>query len=97
VVQLALPKYLEVVPVFQILALELLFALMSSPFTLFTASLMYKEIVWLRVFKVIITFLLLFIFHSSLLEIAIVLMSAKGLNVAAGYLLLILKNRKLSD
>lgn len=94
VVQLALPKYLEVVPVFQILAFELLFDLLSSPFTLFTASLMVKQIVWLRVLKVLVTFSLLFAFHSSLTEIALVLMVAKGIHVIGGYYILISQNKK---
>lgn len=86
-----LPKYTEAIIVTQVLSIELILALIRSPFTLFISSLMYKEMAMVRVLKVIITIILLLFFHSNIVEIAVVTIIANFLNVIAGYVLLFFK------
>ena len=83
-----LPKYIDSILIAQIFSLELILGLVRAPFTLFISSLMYKSLIIQRLSKVFITFLLLFLFHDSLVQIAIVLIMANFLNVLYGYFLL---------
>ena len=80
-----LPKYVDSILIAQVFALDLVLSLVRTPFTLFISSLMYKSLIIQRVLKVLITFLLLFLFHDSLVQIAIVLITANFLNVLYGY------------
>ena len=80
-----LPKYVDSILIAQIFSLELILGLVRAPFTLFISSLMYKSLIIQRLSKVFITFLLLFLFHDSLVQIAIVLVMANFLNVLYGY------------
>lgn len=80
-----LPKYIDSILIAQIFSLELILGLVRAPFTLFISSLMYKSLIIQRLSKVFITFLLLFLFHDSLVQIAIVLVMANFLNVLYGY------------
>ena len=80
-----LPKYVDSILIAQILSFELILSLIRAPFTLFISSLMNKSLIIQRLSKVFITFLLLFLFHDSLVQIAIVLVMANFLNVLYGY------------
>ena len=80
-----LPKYVDSILIAQIFSLDLILSLARSPFTLFTSSLMYKSLLIQRLSKVFITFLLLLLFHESLVQIAIALITANFLNVLYGY------------
>jgi len=90
-ITLYLPKYVASIAIVQILAFEVVLALVRNPFTLFISSLMYKEMIIVRVIKVILTLLLLCLFHNTLVQIAMIVMLANFLNVIAGYLLLYYK------
>jgi O-antigen/teichoic acid export membrane protein len=94
-----IPKYSEAVIVAQILAIEMILAIIRTPFTLFASKLMYKSLFIQRMSKVLLTFILLYFFHSSLVEIVVVLITANFLNVVYGYLLLIIviKREKKDD
>ena len=83
-----LPKYVDSILIAQIFSLELILALVRAPFTLFISSLMYKSLIIQRLSKVFITFLLLLLFHDSLVQIAIVLVMANFLNVLYGYFIM---------
>lgn len=90
-VPIFLPMYVGSIVILQILAFELVLALARVPFTLFISSLMYKEMIVIRVTKVLITFLALLFFHENLTQIALVIISANLLNLIAGYILLLYK------
>jgi O-antigen/teichoic acid export membrane protein len=83
-----LPKYVDSILIAQILSLELILALIRSPFTLFTSSLMFKSLIIQRGLKVLLTFTLLLFFHDSLTQIALVIIFSNFLNVLYGYFVL---------
>jgi hypothetical protein len=83
-----LPKYIDSILVSQILSIELVLALIRTPFTLFASSLMYKSLIIQRGLKVLLTFVLLFFFHDSLTQIAIIIILSNFLNVLYGYFVL---------
>ena len=83
-----LPKYVDSILIAQILSLELILALIRSPFTLFTSSLMFKSLIIQRGSKVLFTFILLLFFHDSLTQIVIVIIFSNFLNVLYGYFVL---------
>jgi hypothetical protein len=83
-----MPKYAASIVVVQILAFDMVLALIRSPFSLFISSLMYKEMVVIRVLKLVFTLILMAFFHSTLVQIASIIILANFLNVIAGYILL---------
>lgn len=89
-----LPRYTESIPVVQVLAFELVFALARSPFTLFVSALMYKEMVWLRVGKVIFALLSAWYFRESLVGIASAILLGEAVYLIGGYLVLTAKVRQ---
>ena len=93
-VSMLIPKYIDSIVVFRILAFEMVFALVHSPFKLFVSALMYKELIVLRVIKAVSALTLIFFIHDNLVHIAIILLSTYGLFVISGYILLIAKIRK---
>jgi len=92
-----LPKYIASIIVIQILAYEMVLALVRSPFTLLISSLMYKEMFIVRILKVVFTIVLLTFFHDTLIQIASVIIIADFLNVIFGYLLLFAKMKKANN
>jgi hypothetical protein len=68
-----LSKYVDSILIEQILSLEIILALIRSPFTFFTSSLMFKSLIIQRGLMVLLTFTLLLFFHDSLTQIVIVI------------------------
>lgn len=95
-INLFLPRYSESVLIAKILSIELILSLARTPFTLFASNLMYRSLFIQRMAKFILTVLLLFLFHNTLVEIASVIIIANFLNVVFGYYRLInyIKNTK---
>lgn len=91
VIEYMLPKYILVIPVVQILAYEMFFVLVRSPFSLFVSALMYKELIVIRVVKSALTLGLIFIFNNNLKTIAFVIVGASFIHAIAGYMLLLYK------
>ena len=95
-VSVLIPKYIDTIVVFRILAFEMVFVLAHSPFKLFVSALMYKELIVLRVIKALSAFSLIYLIHDGLINIAVTLLSANALYVIAGYVFLLYKIRKSS-
>jgi O-antigen/teichoic acid export membrane protein len=91
IVDYALPKYSDSVVIVQIFSFELFLSLLKIPFTIFVSALMYKEMVIIRMIKVGLTFLLLYLFHENIFQIALVLISVSILYVLMGYFILLYK------
>lgn len=86
-----LPKYNASVLITQILAVELVLALVRSPFTLFISALMYKEMILLRVLKAILTIAMAYFYRDSLVGISLSLIVGGVLFVVFGYVVLFRK------
>jgi O-antigen/teichoic acid export membrane protein len=93
IVNYLLPKYSEAVIVLQILAFDVVLAIVRSPFTLFVTSLMHKEIIAIRVMKVLLTLIALYFVHDTLWQIALIVIIANLFNVILGYVILLYKIR----
>lgn len=91
-----MPKYKDATVVAQILSFELVFVLLRSPFSLFQASLMVKEVFILRIVKTILTILFVYVYSDSLSAIALAMVLSSFFHLILSYLLLYSKMRKLS-
>ena len=94
-VDFALPKYSESVLIFHILSYELVLSVLRVPFELFISASMKREIIRIRIGKVILTIVLLFAFHDSLKMVATIIILANLINICVGYILLFYKLKKL--
>lgn len=90
-----MPKYVDAALVTQILSVELIFVLLRSPFSLFQASLMVKEVVILRIVKTLLTLFFVYIYRDSLSAIALAMVMSSLLHLVLSYALLFHKMSKV--
>ena len=83
-----LPKYIESVPILRLLSVEAIFLVLRLPLNVFFASLMIKTMALLRISKVIIILVGIYLFNDSLLSIVTVVMLGNLINLLMGYILL---------
>lgn len=86
-IQFLLPRYVDSIPLIQILSIHLPLVAMGLPFMAIRAALWYKTLVFMALFQCLACLLMVFILKKTLIHITACMILAEAFTLLAGYLI----------